>query len=102
MLMRSISELKKKLALATAQGKDHRRSAMIRAMKIRLREQVIQFREKFHRFRHEAYDAIGCAAVCWRHRMRFGSSKRFRNDVLDMYASSNNHTKHYPRTADRQ
>ncbi|CAN0006150.1 unnamed protein product [Ascophyllum nodosum] len=41
MLMRSISELKKKLALATAQGKDHRRSAMIRAMKIRLREQEL-------------------------------------------------------------
>ena len=39
-LMRSIAELKKKLVLATAQGKDHRRSAMIRAMRTRLREQV--------------------------------------------------------------
>lgn len=38
--MRSIAELKKKLAIATAQGKDHRRSAMIRAMRTRLREQV--------------------------------------------------------------
>lgn len=39
-LMRSIAELKKKLVLANAQGKDHRRSAMIRAMRTRLREQV--------------------------------------------------------------
>ena len=39
-LMRSIAELKKKLVIATAQGKDHRRSAMIRAMRTRLREQV--------------------------------------------------------------
>ncbi|CAN0302608.1 unnamed protein product, partial [Ectocarpus sp. 12 AP-2014] len=38
-LMRSVAELKKRLALATAQGKDHRRSAMIRAMRTRLREQ---------------------------------------------------------------
>lgn len=38
--MRSVAELKKKLVLATAQGKDHRRSAMIRAMRTRLREQV--------------------------------------------------------------
>lgn len=38
--MRSVAELKKKLILATAQGKDHRRSAMIRAMRTRLREQV--------------------------------------------------------------
>lgn len=38
--MRSVAELKKRLALATAQGKDHRRSAMIRAMRTRLREQV--------------------------------------------------------------
>lgn len=38
--MRSIAELKKKLVLANAQGKDHRRSAMIRAMRTRLREQV--------------------------------------------------------------
>eukprot|EP00903_Cladosiphon_okamuranus_P009871 g9377.t1 len=40
-LMRSIAELKKKLALATAQGKDHRRSALIRAMRTRLREQEL-------------------------------------------------------------
>jgi len=39
-LMRSVAELKKKLILTTAQGKDHRRSAMIRAMRTRLREQV--------------------------------------------------------------
>ncbi|CAM9400201.1 unnamed protein product [Ectocarpus fasciculatus] len=39
-LMRSVAELKKRLALATAQGKDHRRSAMIRAMRTRLREQA--------------------------------------------------------------
>ncbi|CAM9887483.1 unnamed protein product [Ectocarpus sp. 12 AP-2014] len=38
-LMRSVAELKKRLALATAQGKDHRRSAMIRAMRTRLRGQ---------------------------------------------------------------
>ncbi|CAM9236064.1 unnamed protein product [Ectocarpus sp. 6 AP-2014] len=38
-LMRSVAELKKRLALTTAQGKDHRRSAMIRAMRTRLREQ---------------------------------------------------------------
>ncbi|CAM9783939.1 unnamed protein product [Scytosiphon promiscuus] len=40
-LMRSVAELKKRLALATAQGKDHRRSAMIRAMRTRLREQAL-------------------------------------------------------------
>ncbi|CAN0036373.1 unnamed protein product, partial [Pylaiella littoralis] len=40
-LMRSVAELKKRLALATAQGKDHRRSAMIRAMRTRLREQEL-------------------------------------------------------------
>eukprot|EP00904_Undaria_pinnatifida_P008105 jgi/Undpi1/4424/HiC_scaffold_17.g07779.m1 len=40
-LMRSIAELKKKLVIATAQGKDHRRSAMIRAMRTRLREQEL-------------------------------------------------------------
>ncbi|CAM9355445.1 unnamed protein product, partial [Laminaria digitata] len=39
--MRSIAELKKKLVLANAQGKDHRRSAMIRAMRTRLREQEL-------------------------------------------------------------
>lgn len=39
-LMRSIAELKRKVAIATAQGKDHRRSAMIQAMRTRLREQV--------------------------------------------------------------
>lgn len=47
--MRSISELKKKLALAAVQGKDHRRSAMIRAMRRSLRQQVKPWIEAFPR-----------------------------------------------------
>lgn len=46
--MRSIAELKKELAIVTAQGKDHRRSAMIQAMRTRLREQVRTFGYYFH------------------------------------------------------
>ncbi|CAN0175147.1 unnamed protein product, partial [Discosporangium mesarthrocarpum] len=40
-LMKSIASLKASLEQANAQGKDHRRSAMIQAMRAKLREQEL-------------------------------------------------------------